>query len=111
MIGFDKFKSKEMSVMRVSALPEQLPRRGILGTPLRVGMWVLSNGHVGVLHSVLDERDTNGMPLAEVHLTDKATGDTVLVEKVPLLSLTQAKHNDIPEARRPHPALSESLGY
>jgi hypothetical protein len=59
---------------------------------LREGMWVVSDGRVGILYKLLESS-------AEVHYT-AATGETILTQLESLNSLRQAKYSEIPEGRR-----------
>ena len=114
------FTKKPEQVMRVSPPPTTVPARNILGTPLRLGMWVVAGTKVGILVGLSSLKDPGGIPLAEVVLVDPASGLNIpdpttashkLVSLEMLLNLRQARHDEIPEGRRPHPQHSANLGY
>ena len=71
---------------------------------LRKGMWVLVDGHVGILNNF----DADGR--AEVHLVDEH-GDTTLVTIVDPLVVAPAPLNLIPAPRRPSAAVARKFGY
>lgn len=72
------------------------------------GMWVAAeiNGErrIGIAQEV---NDLN----AEMHLVDDDGTTSLVLKGVPVIELAQAKHNDIPEPRRPALDLARSLGY
>ncbi len=62
-------------------------------TWMRRGMWVMVNNKIAILHQI----DSVGI---EVHFVDSETGETYLVEYVPMGAARQAKYYEIPECRR-----------
>lgn len=80
---------------------------------IRLGMWVLHKGRVGIVSDVGvapfgdPPRPT---AVANVHFTD-ALGVTVERTVVRMDEVAQASYGDIPEVRRPPESLARALHY
>lgn len=72
---------------------------------LRKGMWVVHQGHVGILSDIRSDG------VLEVHLADSISGDTVQIVTAGAPEVKQAKLHQIPALRRPKPEHGAKFGY
>jgi len=70
----------------------------------RIGMWVVQGDKLGI---VAKERGSAQLWFHAVH---DATGATYLIEPL-CAAWRQARHDEIPRARRPSTGIARKLGY
>lgn len=71
---------------------------------IRKGMWVKYKGKIGIVNAIDDAA-------AELHLVDEQGLTKLVIPRVVIESLKQAKYSDIPEPRRPTAEHARRLGY
>ena len=92
---FNFGKGRQHTVVGSPLPPET--KRLIKAVGFRHGMWVIYRGRVGIVTGAAETLDG----AIKVMLTDDKLGLNQEEVMVPFTELRQAKHREIPEARRP----------